>query len=412
MTLNDFIKILLGNQFNQFDFLEKANVDEFSKEITICLERRIGVPYTCIHCGQQCLFAFDTLPERRVEDIPLGEYRLFWKFTPKRIKCPYCNQVHIEKIDGLTPHSRQTDRFRLHIARRCNDSSVSAVARQYGLNDDTVRKIDKEFLSKREKITPLEICEKLGIDEIAIRKGHVYATVFYNHDTRSVIHMVQGRATIVVCDFFKEKGVEWCFHVKVVTSDLWKPYKTAVKRYLPNAKITTDKFHVFKYVGDALDQLRREEYIYQRTKTTFDIKKARFLMLKPNSQLNERGLKRIKQLKETNDNLYTGYLLKEQVFTFYQIDKRADAEEFLKGWASSCIASKLKPFVKFGKRILRHADSILEYFVHKVSNGFAEGINNKIKVIKRMAYGFHDFEYFRLKILAATGYLKALPFIN
>ena len=223
MTLNDFIKILLGNQFNQFDFLEKANVDEFSKEITICLERRIGVPYTCIHCGQQCLFAFDRLPERRVEDIPLGEYRLFWKFTPKRIKCPYCNQVHIEKIDGLTPHSRQTDRFRLHIARRCNDSSVSAVARQYGLNDDTVRKIDKEFLSKREKITPPEICEKLGIDEIAIRKGHVYATVFYNHDTRSVIHMVQGRATTVVCDFFKEKGVEWCYYT-IIYSNLHSEY--------------------------------------------------------------------------------------------------------------------------------------------------------------------------------------------
>lgn len=408
MTQSNLTTILFENQFTQFDFSEDVEVNQFAKELTFRLHRRSKAPYTCVHCGQQCLFSFDKLPARIVEDLPISEYRTFLKFTPRRIMCPYCKQVHIEKVEGLTPHSRQTNRFRLYIAKKCDDSSISAVARQYGLNDDTVRRIDKEFLSKRELITPPTICKKLGIDEIAIRKGHIYATVFYDHDKRSVIHMVMGRSKEAIEKFFKSKGEDWCSQVEAVTSDLWKPYKNAVKRFLPNATIITDKFHVFKYANDALDLVRREEYIHQSHKATFDLKRAKFLILKPNSLLSAVGRKRIEQLKECNENVYTGYMLKEQIFAFYSINKRDDAEVFLRGWASSCIASKLKPFIDFGKRLLRNAESILEYFFYRVSNGFAEGINNKIKVIKRMAYGFRDFEYFRLKVLASTGQLKPI----
>ena len=408
MTQQDVIKLVLGNQLPQFEILD-AEVDDFAHEVTFDLARREGEPYTCLHCGQQCFFAYDSLSQRRVEDLPLGPYRLFWRYSPRRIECPHCRRVHVEKIAGLTLRSRQTDRFRLYLAGKCENASVSSVARDYGLNDETVRRIDKEFLGKRELITPSRLCEKLGIDEFALRKGHVYATVFYDHERKNVLHMVQGRDKAAVFAFFEAMGSEWCSHVKVVTADLWRAYKSAVLKYLPNAKITTDKFHVHKYVGDALDELRRSEYDRQCDKTDFDLKRARFLIQKSNTKLDAKGLERIEQLKKTNENVYTGYILKEQVFSFYQIERREDAEDFLKNWASSCIASKLKPFVNLGRRLVRNAETILQYFVHRVSNGFAEGINNKIKVIKRMAFGFHDFEYFRLKILAATGYLRTMP---
>ena len=203
-----------------------------------------------------------------------------------------------------------------------------------------MRRIDKEFLAKRELITPNRTCEVLGIDEIAIRKGHVYATV----------------------------------------------------------------------LGDALEELRRSEYNRQADKVMdFDLKRGRFLLLKSNVHLDDRGRAWIARLKETNDDVYTAYLLKEQAIAFYEQKSKGEAEDYLKKWASACIASGLKPFVQLGKRLLRHAKSILEYFIHRVSNGFAEGINNKIKVIKRMAFGFHDFEYFRLKILSVTGYLRPYP---
>ena len=143
-------------------------------------------------------------------------------------------------------------------------------------------------MRRRELITPNRTCEVLGIDEIAIRKGHVYATVLYDHTRKSVIHMLQGRDRKSVHAFFKAQGKEWCESVKVVTCDLWRVYKSAVRKFLPNATVVTDKFHVFKYAGDALEELRRSEYNRQADKVMdFDLKRGRFLLLKSNAHLDE-----------------------------------------------------------------------------------------------------------------------------
>ena len=407
MTIEDFIKYLLKGQLPQYDFKE-AQVDEYAKEIVILLKRRENEPYICSECGQSCLFCYDTLDERLVEDLPMSENRVYLKFAERRIKCPYCGKIHVEKLTGITPKSRQTDRFRLHLARECEDTSVSAVARRFGLNDETVRRIDKEFLAKREQISSMPICKRLGIDEIALKKGHVYATVFYDHDQKTVLHMVEGRKREDVEKFFKSIGKEWCESVEEVTSDLWRAYKSAVKKYLPNAVIITDKFHIFKYCADALDEHRRSEYARQQDRTEFDLKKCRFLIQKAGAKLSDNGKKRLEQLKETNADVYAGYLLKEQIYTFYAHQSYDEASAYFTEWTNACIASGFKAFVNLGKRLKRHAESILMYFKHRISNAFAEGINNKIKVVKRMAFGFHDFEYFRLKILAATGFLKPL----
>ena len=239
-----FIKLIQGCQLPQYEFVD-FHFDEFAYTITIDLKRRDDMYYTCAHCGQQTFFYYDALKPRTVEDMPVGPYRLFWRFGPRRVHCPHCGTIHVEKIHGLTPRSRQTDRFRLLIARECDNASVSAVARKFSLNDETVRRIDREFLAKRESITVGKTCEKLAIDEIAIKKGHIYATLFYSHDDKCVIGMVEGRGRDVVCGFFKGMSQQWRDGVRVVTSDLWRAYRTAVRRHLPNAAIVTDKFHVF-----------------------------------------------------------------------------------------------------------------------------------------------------------------------
>ena len=120
MTQDEVIKLVQGNQLPQYD-IRDAEADE--GDVFIDLERRDGTPYTCVYCGQSCLFAYDAMPRRCVEDIPLGPYRLFWRFAPMRIRCPHCGKVYVEKIAGLTPHSRQTNRFRAYLAAKCDDAS-------------------------------------------------------------------------------------------------------------------------------------------------------------------------------------------------------------------------------------------------------------------------------------------------
>lgn len=409
MTADNLITLLRGNQLPQYAF---RDIERIADAIVIDLRRREDAPYVCAACGQATFFHYDTQPAKVVEDLAIGPYRLYWRFAPRRIRCPHCGEVHVEQIRGLTPHSRQTDRLRYVISEKCAKTSVCEVARQYGLNEATVRRIDREFLCKRSLITPERKCRILGIDEIALRKGHVYATVFYDQCQRNVISMVQGRDKAAVYGFFRSMGKAWCEAVEIVTADLWRAYKTAIRKFLPNARIVTDKFHVCKYAADALDEVRRSEYNRQADRTDFDLKRGRFLLQKASAKLDERGKARIGKLKEINEDVYTAYLLKEQVFTFYEQANRDEAETFLRNWASACVASGLSAFVKLGRRLLRNAESILGYFVHRVSNAFAEGINNGIKVVKRMAFGFHDFEYFKLKILAYTGYLRPYPAPN
>ena len=407
MTESEVIKYLLGGQLPQYRFSHASEVDE--GEVVLYMERQEDAPYVCTECGQACLFYYDEQKERYVEDLPWGETRIYLHFKPRRIRCPHCGKIHVELLPGLTPKSRQTDRFRLQLARWCEDATIASVARRFGLDESTVHRIDKEFLEKREREREKTTCRRLGMDEIALKKGRCYATVFYDHDRKCVIDMVEGRKSEDIERFFAKMGPEWCASVEVVTSDLWWAYKFAVRKFLTNATIVTDKFHVFQYAGEALDELRRKEYARQQDKTDFNLKSCRFLIQKANSRLDAKGKERIEQLKAINANLYTGYLLKEQTVTFYSHKTHEEAERYLEEWIDSCISSNLKQFVFFGKRLRRHKESILAYFDHRVSNGFAEGINNKIKVIKRMAFGFHDFNYFRLKIFAATGNIPALP---
>ena len=163
---------MLGQQLPQYNFGD-VQVDYAAKKIVLLLKRQEEEPYICSKCGQSSLFYYDILDDRCIEDLPIGDNRVYLRFAERRIECPYCGKIHIEKLPGITPKSRQTDRFRLRLARECEDTSVSAVARRFGLNDETIRRIDKEFLSKREQISKKPTCRRLGIDEIALRKGHV-----------------------------------------------------------------------------------------------------------------------------------------------------------------------------------------------------------------------------------------------
>lgn len=405
MTPDEFIKYLRKNILPQYEF---DVADASGESAIISLKRKQGHPYECSKCHQYSLIAYDAMPTRYVEDIPWANQRVFFKFTPMRIQCPYCKETHVEELPGLTPSSRQTDRFRYYLASRCDQTSIAEVARQYGLNQKTIRRIDKEFLEKRKQITPIQYCRQLGIDEIAIAKGHTYATVFYDHEKRCVLNIVEGRKIEAVVRFFDEMGADWCNHVEVVTMDLWKAFKTAVKQKLKNAHIVTDKFHVHKYCNDALEALRRNRAANLSEQGCKNIPNCRFLLLKAGATLNTSQQSRLEVVSEMNKDLYKGYLLKETVYSFYEAENATQGEQLLNSWVQDCINSGLKPFIKLGGLLQRNAYSILAYFKYRLSNGFAEGINNKIKVVKRIAFGFHDFEYFKLKILNVTGYLAPL----
>lgn len=378
--------------------------------VCVRIERSAGNVLECGGCGARGCRAYDHKP-RRVRDFGVWGRRCFLEFDEARVECERCG-VMTERLRWLEPCQRQTLRYERYVARLCRLLPVLDVARLEGLDKGTVYRLDKKWLGRRSQEFEARRLERpvryLGIDEIALKKGHQYATVFYDLERREVIGLVKGRKERAVSSFFRRRGRLWCRQVQAVCMDLWRAFFNSVRRHLPKAVVVFDKFHVFSYLSAALDQVRRQEQNQADAQGKRLLKGARWLLLKSHQRLRRKQKQELQELMELNQNLLLAHLLKEEFAQFYECADAEGAQGFLEGWIERCHNSGLAPFVKLAQRIQRWSQGLLAYFQHAITNGISEGLNNKIKVLKRRSYGFHDFDYFALKILDATGALTQL----
>jgi transposase len=380
--------------------------------LVLNVEHTPGHGYRCSRCWEGVLFAYDHLAPRRIRDFPWAGRSCELEVTLARVECPACHEIAVEAVEWVETYSRQTERYERYVAGLCSLMPATDVAELEGLDKTTVYRIDKKWLERRDALRPDHPVTRMGIDEIAIRKGQRYATVFYDLDRREVIGMTLTRKERAVSRFFRRWGKEKCRSVKAVCMDLWAPYLNSVRRHLKNAEVVFDKFHVYTYLSEAIEAVRRHEQQIADEKTGQLIKGTRWLWLKAKSNLKRKDQYTLAEIMKVNRRLQRAYVLKEDFDAFYASADSEEAAKFLKAWTRRCKQSRLEPFVALAKRLNRWADGILAFFTHRITNGISEGINNLIKVIKRRAYGFHDFNYFCLEILDATGALPPLANLN
>ena len=364
--------------------------------------------YRCSRCGEAVLFAYDHLEPRRIRDFPWAGRLCELEVSLARIDCPVCHAIAVEAVEWIEPYARQTERYERYVAKLCSLMPATDVADLEGLDKTTVYRIDKKWLERREAERPEHTVTRMGIDEIAIRKGQRYATVFYDLDRREVIGMVLTRKERAVSRFFRRWGKKNGLAVVAVCMDLWAAYLNSVRRHLKNATVVFDKFHVYSYLSEAIEAVRRHEQQIADEKTGQLIKGTRWLWLKARGNLKRKEKYTLAEIMKVNRRLLRAYVLKEDFDAFYACENTEEATRFLKAWTRRCKQSRLDPFIALAKRLNRWADGILAFFTHHITNGISEGINNLIKVLKRRSYGFSDFRYFTLKILDATGTLPPL----
>ena len=409
MSQGQLITRLLGLQ--GWEVLEEG-ISLEEEEIVVPVVRSEGTRYRCGECGQGFLWAYDHLAPRRVRDFPVWGRRCYVEFTPARVACPTCG-VHVEGLQWLEGRERQTLRYERYVAMLCALMPALDVAALEGLDKNTVYRIDRKWLQRRAELRWEKPVRHLGIDEIALRKGHRYATLFYDLDRREVIGAVLTRKEKAVNRFLRRFGKAACARVTAVCTDLWSPYHKSAKRYLNNAVIVFDKFHVFGYLSQAVDQVRRDEQNRALKQEGHQlIKGSRWLWLKNRSKLKRRQKETLDEIMAMNKSLHKAYLLKEDFANLYACESREEAEAFLKQWTRRCQQSGLYPFKALARRLNRWKNGIHAYFEHRITNAVSEGINNKAKVLKRRSYGFHDFQYFILKIMDATGALPPLSAVT
>lgn len=405
MSQGELINELLGLQ--GWEVMREGVAIE-GDEVLVPIVRSEGTHYRCAGCGQGFLLAYDHLEPRRVRDFPVWGRRCWLEFTPARVACPDCG-VHVEGLEWLEPRERQTLRYERYVAALCSLMPALDVADHEGVDKNTVYRIDRKWLARRAELRLDRPVRYLGIDEIAIRKGHRYATLFYDLERREVIGAVRTREERAVNRFFRRWGKAACAHVEAVCTDLWSAYHKSVKRYLKRAVSVFDKFHVFSYLSQAIDQVRRDEQNRALKEEGYQLLKgSRWLWLKSRKKLRRKQRQTLDEIMALNRNLHKAYLLKEDFADFYACETREEADAFLRQWTRRCKQSRLGPFEDLARRLRRWKDGILAYFDYPITNAVSEGINNKVKVLKRRSYGFHHFEYFLFKIMDATGALPPL----
>ena len=339
---------------------------------------------------------------RRARDLPCGDTRVYVEFEVRRVDCRICGTVKRERLGFLADNPFYTKRFAYYVGQRCRSSSIRDVAQELRLDWHTVKELDKEYMRAQLARAPQPAPAVIGLDELSVRKGHTYRIVVSDLVRgRPIWFGGEDRSEESLARFYEWLGERKSQRIRLAVMDMWKPFRNATMRHAPRAAILFDKFHVMRHLGDALDRVRRSEYARLTGTDRRFIKGQRYTLLSRRENLTLEGKRSLKLLLAANQRLNTAYLLKESFGQLWSYEREGWARRFFENWRASLKWQRLKPYEKFAQMIDRHWDGIAAYCKpeNKVSLGFVEGLNNKIRVIQRRAYGLRDEENLRLKVL-------------
>ncbi len=339
---------------------------------------------------------------RQVRDLPTGDTRVYLEVEVRRVNCRQCGAVKRERLDFLADNPFYTKRFAHYVGRRCRSATIKDVAKELNLDWHTIKELEKQYMRAQLARAGTPGPHRIGIDEISIRKRHTYRIVVSDLDRQRPIWFGgKDRSEASMSQFYAWLGEKKRCRIKLALMDMWPPFRTATQTHAPQAAILFDKFHIMRHLGKALDEVRKVEYARLSGKDRRFIKGQKYTLLSNRENLTLEGRKALKALLLANKRLNTAYLLKESFGQLWSYQREGWARRFFENWRTALKWQRLKPYEKFAQMIDRHWDGIATYCHpdNKVSLGFVEGLNNKIRVIQRRAYGLRDEDYLRLKVL-------------
>jgi transposase len=320
----------------------------------------------------------------------------------RRVACGKCRKVKQEKLDWLADYPFCTKRFAFYVGRRCRDSSIRDIAEELHLDWKTVKTLEMQYLREQLRRVGTPGPKIVGIDEVSVRKGHTYRIVVSDLERKRAIWFGGPDRSEASLDlFFQQLGPKKSRRIRLVVMDMWKAFRNSAQKQAPQAAILFDKFHVMRHLNEALDKVRKSEYARLSGKDRRFIKGQKYTLLSRKENLSTEGRKALEILLKANKRLNTAYLLKESFSQLWEYRQEGWARKFFENWRTSLKWQRLRPYEEFAEMIEGHWDGIAAFIQleNKVSLGFVEGLNNKIRVIQRRAYGLRDDEYLRLKVL-------------
>jgi transposase len=323
----------------------------------------------------------------------------------RRVDCRRCGAVKRERLEDLLENALHTKRYARHVGRQCRTQSIADVARSERLDWHTVKRLEMRYMQEQLERAGKPRPAVIGIDEISVRKGHEYRIVVSDLERRRPIWFGgHDRSEASMDQFYDFLGEKQAQRIRLAVMDMWKAFRKSTQTKAPSAAILFDKFHVLRHLSEALDRVRKEEYARLTGQQRTFIKGQKYALLSHPQNLNGDARKNLKLLLAANKRLNTAYMLKESFAQLWDYNSEAWARKFFENWRAQLKWQRLKPYEKFAELIERHWEGIAAYCQpeNKVALGFVEGLNNKIRILQRRAYGIRDEEYLKLKILTCT----------
>jgi transposase len=355
----------------------------------------------CSQCGttSRTVHSWET---RAVRDLSLGQHQVYINCRYRKLACRQCAGIRVEDLGFCEPYQRVTKRLARSVQDLCRLMTVQQVSEHVHLDWKLVQRLEKQDLEARHGETNYDGLRLLAIDEIAVRKGQNYLTVVLDYESGRVVWVGEGRTIETVKGFFNGMSQEQKDKIEAVSMDMWPAFMTAVRAAVPQARIVFDAFHVVASFGKVIDQVRNDEYRKASKADKEVLKGSRFLLLKNDGNIKPgKEREQLNRILSLNAVITQMLILRDMLKTLWHYRKQGWAKRKLEEWCGLAASIGHPALADFIKKLRRHEEGILNHCAYPIHNGKLEGVNNKIKVIKRQAYGFRDDRYFSLKIIDA-----------
>lgn len=358
----------------------------------------------CCDCGHRhCTFKGQKMRFLRMP--PIGRKQALLKVTMHRLRCKSCGNIWWPKLPFVKGSERYTRSFAHTVLDLLRFGTIKAVANFLHVSWSLVKDIHKIKLARIYRSISLADVKYLGMDEFSIRKNHTYMTIFVDLQTGRILHAVEGTRKEVIAPFLKRVKKK-AKKLKAIAMDMSVSYTSAVNEILPDIPIVFDRYHVMALINKQIDSLRRGLQRSLDDEGKKFIKGSRFLLLKNYDGVIGDDRNRLETLLKANAPLYEIHTMKEQLRLFWEQENKREAISFLIRWIIDAMDSDIKQLRKISYTLGERLGGLLHYYPHKITNGLLEGLNNKIKTMKRQAYGYRDMKYFTLRLydLHVSGY--------
>lgn len=408
MNTKKFLSAILGLE-NSVWYIADVDLDVPKETVIVTLRYKEIPSFVCPHCGATSGHRIHDHKERTWRHKDLCEYITVLSARVPRIRCGSCEKTTLVSVPWADAMMRITNSFEKQVLNACVLMSLSDVQKMYRISWYTVVGILTRAIERKRMAKSFTGLRHLGIDELAIHKGHRYLTLVYDLDAGEVIWIGKERDYQTLTQFIEWFGAERFAALESVCCDMWDPYVKALKEHIDPSKIVFDKFHIKQHLNIAVDNVRKYENRELSAYGETALRGTKYMWLKNHSNLTRCQKHTFKDLKKRKLKVGRAYALKELFNHFWDYRSVAWAEDFFHRWYMSTIRSRLEPMKRVARMLKKYWYGIVSYVTHPITNATSEGINSKIRVFTKRAYGFKTDKMFENIVYLACGGLDIHP---